>query len=421
MSKDYYKILGVQEDADELVIRAAYLALLKRYNLDDWKDNNKKQLAIKMLADINEAYSVLKDRHERLEYNSVRQKQQEEEVKPVESSMSDEEVDAAWKVACNYYNDLEVLYFNLFQISEQVANNFKVSILVSKDYQNRNKLAAKYELDYLKSQFGNDQDLIDFGKELILEEADDAIADLRHVYEVMGSSVHAEEVIENISDKYQTQRYFLNIEKERVAREELAEKQKELLKRQQEMAAKELKERESGRWGLFWLFILIIMISSALFLLGKDESEKVTSKEGQAQSSLQGGLASSDNSTDFKNLSLGQFRGVGDGSDVTLSILNNGEDFFVELTTVAMPDLRTPAGEQVLCSGGVEGKLISSSNNDKVFTLIKRLYENTSSSEYCTIKITRLIHADGYSVEENNCSVYHGMRCTFNSSYLARK
>lgn len=267
MSKDYYKILGVQEDADELVIRASYLALLKRYNLDDWKGDDK-QRAIKMLADINEAYSVLKDRHERLEYNSVRQKQQEEEVKPVESSMSDDEVDAAWKVACNYYNDLEVLYFNLFQISEQVAHNFKLSILISKDYPNRNKLAIKLELDYLKSQFGNDQDLVDFGKELILEEVKDAVAELNHVVAVMGNAVHAEDVIDKISKKYQTQRYLNELHK--IREEEIRRKEEELKKLKEiEERKKRLKqeeaEAEEGRKEAQKFFFIFMIACAAIF------------------------------------------------------------------------------------------------------------------------------------------------------------
>lgn len=235
-NKNYYKILGVQEDADELVIRASYLALLKRYNLDDWKGD--KQQAIKILADINEAYSVLKDRYERLEYNSSMVKNKNEEVvESIQSNMSAEEVDAAWNVACNYYQDLGFLYLNLFQVSEQVANNFKLSILSSKDYSNRNKLASKLELDYLRSQFGNDQDLIEFGKELILEEAKEAVAELHHVVNVMGNAVHSEEVIDKISEKFQTVRFIQKLKNIEIAR------QSELLRKDQ--FSREQKEREA--------------------------------------------------------------------------------------------------------------------------------------------------------------------------------
>lgn len=234
--KNYYKILGVQEDADELVIRASYRALLSRYNLDDWKGD--KQHAIKILADINEAYSVLKDRYERLEYSSSMVKNQKDEViEPIQSNMSAEEVEAAWNVACNYYEDLEVLYFNLFQVSEQVANNFKLSILNSKDYSNRNKLASKLELDYLRSQFGNDQGLIEFGKELILEEAKEAVAELHHVVNVMGNAVHSEEVIDKISEKFQTVRFIQKLKNIEITR------QSELLRKDQ--FSREQKEREA--------------------------------------------------------------------------------------------------------------------------------------------------------------------------------
>lgn len=266
--KDYYRILGVQENADDIVIRASYLALLKRYNLDDWKGD--KQQAIKMLADINEAYSVLKDRYERLEYNSNRQNtQQEESVEIVKPNLSSEEIEAAWLVACNYYNDLDVLYFNLVQISEQVAKNFKFAILSSKDYQNRNKLAAKLELDYLRSQFGNDQDLIEFGKELILEEdAKDAVSELNHVVNVMGNAVHAQEVIDKISKKYQTQRYKNELHK--IRQDELRREEEKLRKaREEEKQRKKLQqeelESEEGRKKAQVFFLVFIVVASVFY------------------------------------------------------------------------------------------------------------------------------------------------------------
>lgn len=422
--KDYYRILGVQEDADDLVIRASYLALLKRYNLDDWKGD--KQQAIKILADINEAYSVLKDRYERLEYNSNRQNSQEEDVELVKSNLSPEEIEAAWQVACNYYDDLDVLYFNLFQISEQVANNFKLSILSSKDYQNRNKLAAKLELDYLKSQFGNDQDLLEFGKELILEEGrQDAVSELHHVVNVMGNAVLAHEVIDKISKKYQTQRFFVNRAKEKAHQDRLAAEESRLLKERQERVdsqLRDIKEREkaSGNWGLFWLLILIIIVSSALFLAGKDDSTGTTKKENSVQFGVQSNLSTLDKLAEFENLSLGEFKGFGDGSNISLRIEKRGDEYFAELTTVAMPELRTPAGEPVYCSGGIDGSL-SSSNDKHVFFLKKKLHDDVSNNEYCTLKITRLTQADGYAVNEDGCLYFHGWKCVFSSDYLARK
>jgi hypothetical protein len=282
MSKDYYKILGVQEDADELVIRAAYQALLKRYNLDDWKGD--KQKVIKILADINEAYSVLKDRYERLEYNASKTKIHQEILpESVKLEIPEQEINSAWKVACGYYSDLDILYSNLFNISQEVALNFKLIILSSKDYSNRNKLAADLELIYLKTQFGDDDDLIQFGKELIFEGAKEAVAELHQIYKVMGNSVHAQEVIDKLSEKYKSNRYLLkiqqiqqgHIEQEEKRKKQLIEAEQSELLHQRQAAEARLKDEQDKK--IFWVVTFVILAGTAFmfwFSSNKDNSSK---------------------------------------------------------------------------------------------------------------------------------------------------
>ena len=54
-----YKVLGVSEDATQEEIRAAYLALVKKYHPDKYTDNPLKELANEKLKEINEAYELL--------------------------------------------------------------------------------------------------------------------------------------------------------------------------------------------------------------------------------------------------------------------------------------------------------------------------------------------------------------------------
>ena len=54
-----YKTLGVSENASQEEIRAAYLALVKKYHPDKYRDNPLKELANEKLKEINEAYDVL--------------------------------------------------------------------------------------------------------------------------------------------------------------------------------------------------------------------------------------------------------------------------------------------------------------------------------------------------------------------------
>jgi molecular chaperone DnaJ len=54
-----YKVLGVSENASQEEIRAAYLALVKKYHPDKYADNPLKELAGEKLKEINKAYEML--------------------------------------------------------------------------------------------------------------------------------------------------------------------------------------------------------------------------------------------------------------------------------------------------------------------------------------------------------------------------
>jgi curved DNA-binding protein CbpA len=65
--KDYYKILGVNENASSEEIKKTYRKLAFQYHPD--KNPGKEE----MMKEINEAYAVLSDERKRREYNSYRQ------------------------------------------------------------------------------------------------------------------------------------------------------------------------------------------------------------------------------------------------------------------------------------------------------------------------------------------------------------
>lgn len=67
MSKDYYKILGVQKDANEDALKKAFRTLAKKHH-PDLHQSNKKE-AEQKFKDINEAYDTLKDPQKRAAYD----------------------------------------------------------------------------------------------------------------------------------------------------------------------------------------------------------------------------------------------------------------------------------------------------------------------------------------------------------------
>lgn len=65
--KDYYKILGVERNADESQIKSAYRKLARKYH----PDVNKSPDAGQKFKDINEAYEVLSDKEKKGRYDSL--------------------------------------------------------------------------------------------------------------------------------------------------------------------------------------------------------------------------------------------------------------------------------------------------------------------------------------------------------------
>lgn len=72
--KDYYSILGVSKEADEVVIRAAYKALAQKYHPDKASPELKAKYT-DLMKEINEAYSVLSQSSRGINQNSKRAKE----------------------------------------------------------------------------------------------------------------------------------------------------------------------------------------------------------------------------------------------------------------------------------------------------------------------------------------------------------
>src|SRR5579885_3813325 len=66
--RDYYRILGVDEHADEKAIRQAYRKLARQYHPDV---NPGDKAAEEKFKDINEAYEVLSDPEKRKQYDEL--------------------------------------------------------------------------------------------------------------------------------------------------------------------------------------------------------------------------------------------------------------------------------------------------------------------------------------------------------------
>ena len=67
--KDYYQLLGVEPDADDKTIKAAYRKLARKYH----PDVSSHEQAEDKFKEVSEAYEVLKDKDKRAQFDAVRQ------------------------------------------------------------------------------------------------------------------------------------------------------------------------------------------------------------------------------------------------------------------------------------------------------------------------------------------------------------
>lgn len=69
LNQDFYKVLGVSEDASDADIKKAYRKLARKYHPDQ---NPGDEVAEKKFKEVSEAYDVLSDKKEREEYDQIR-------------------------------------------------------------------------------------------------------------------------------------------------------------------------------------------------------------------------------------------------------------------------------------------------------------------------------------------------------------
>lgn len=92
-TKDYYQILGVTSSVDDVVIRAAYKALVQRYHPDKYQGDPAE--ATRIVQELVEAHSILSDPEKRKTYDVwLRQKKRQNNNKPEEYYAAEDKSEA---------------------------------------------------------------------------------------------------------------------------------------------------------------------------------------------------------------------------------------------------------------------------------------------------------------------------------------
>ena len=255
-NKDYYAILGVHPTAEIAVIEAAYKALAKRYHPDVSQDNPEE--AHRRMQEINEAHEILSNTTKRKEYEDLKGSgtQEAEDFFRGEEDVEPEydPLDEDWKVALEYYPELEQYLNKLRRISWKLGYGFKAYIVDTKNYENGAKIYNQMYEEFVERYFGTNESIIEFANTLIETNNKQALKELNKVVKVLDISQtfkKTDEVISKIEKKYQLNEYdpvkvFRKKEEEdKRKKEEDRRKKEEEEKRAREIEVKKFRNSEN--------------------------------------------------------------------------------------------------------------------------------------------------------------------------------
>ena len=215
--KTFYRVLGVLNTAEDLVIRAAYRSLSNKYHPDKWAGD--KDIAHKRMSEINAAYDALGDAAKRQRYDEELKKQGKyDDAADIDNDTSDfegiySEHSDAWDIALQFFPNLSGLHERLRTINSSLAYTLKTILIERKSFGKGVELAEQLEHAFLAKYFGNDESILALAKYLITNNARSTARDLNRIVSVMGASVasaQVEEVLRNqnsqVIDRYRISR-----------------------------------------------------------------------------------------------------------------------------------------------------------------------------------------------------------------------
>ena len=205
MLKDHYRVLGVIQDAEDIVIKAAYRALAQRYHPDKWAGSPDE--ATVRMSEINKAFTVLSDQIRRKQYDrdlSSNEYNEPEEGfgNPVDEDELGTSLGHNWSTVVNYFPDLENIINDLSKISKPLAQTYKVYMLENKEFNKRKAIADKFERKFLEKYFGKNEEIIKFSRFLIGWGVKSAAKELNQAINLLGNDIQSKSIINKILENY---------------------------------------------------------------------------------------------------------------------------------------------------------------------------------------------------------------------------
>ena len=205
MQKDHYRILGVIQDAEDIIIKAAYRALAQRYHPDKWPGSPAE--ATRRMSKINGAFVVLSDPKKRKQYDQSRASNEYNELEEDSNNVGTEDdlgnsLNENWSEAVKYFTDLEDIINDLSRISKPLAQTYKVYLLENRDFTKRKIIADQLERKFLEKYFGTNEEIIRFSRFLIRWKVKSAAKELNRAINLLGNNIHPKLIINRILDNH---------------------------------------------------------------------------------------------------------------------------------------------------------------------------------------------------------------------------
>lgn len=194
--KTYYQILGVLDDAEEVVIRAAYKALSQKYHPDKWKGS--KEEANARMVEINLAYETLVDPVRRSQYDETIDKNRYDEESDANEDELIRDLESKWSKVVEFLPALGETSKNLSMLSRPLEYVFKLTLLETKKFKDSEKIAQTLENGFLTKYFGNNKAIRAFAKQLILDGNRKDAKLLNEAVALLGSEVDPNLIIRKI-------------------------------------------------------------------------------------------------------------------------------------------------------------------------------------------------------------------------------
>ncbi len=203
--KDYYAVLGVLPTAEDVVIRAAYKALAQRYHPDRFKGSPAE--ANRLMAELNEAYSILSDHAKRQEYDSLRGTSTQSGDSYFGGGADDapptyDPLERDWLIASKFYTDLPDIEARLAKISWRLAYSFRAYLMEEKAFESRQQVAQSLERQFLELYFGTNPTIVAFAKQLISAGQKPAAKALNEAIRILGSKVDPDRIIAQLTTEF---------------------------------------------------------------------------------------------------------------------------------------------------------------------------------------------------------------------------